>query len=103
MTEPADLVAALQAAAAGTPDAVEAHGDEETSWSRAGNRFAVLRGTSVALRVGSAIAVAAVRTPDTSGSKHGPDWIAVAPADLDGPTRDRLLAWFAAAHRRAAD
>ena len=103
MTGPADLIAALRAAAAGMPDADEAPGDGETSWTRAGIRFAVLRGATAVLRVGSPIAAAAARTPDTSTSQHGPDWIAFAPADLDGPARDRLLAWFAAAHRRAAD
>ncbi len=101
MTEPADLLAALRAAVAEAADPAEASANDETFWTRGGTRFVVFSGNTVELRVGAAIAAAAVRTPDTTGSHRGPDWIAFAPADLDGPARDRLAAWFAAANRRA--
>lgn len=101
MTDSAELLAALRLAAAEVPDAAEEAGDRETGWTRAGTRFAVLRGAAAELRVGGAIAGAAVRTPDTHPSPRGPEWIAFAPADLDGPAHDRLAAWFAAAGRRA--
>lgn len=103
MTGPAELLAAIRDAAAGAEDARESAANGETSWARAGTRFAVLRGTTVELRVGSVIAAAAVRTPDTLPSERGPDWIAFSPPDLDGPARDRLAAWFAAASRRAVN
>jgi hypothetical protein len=103
MTDPTELLAALRGAAAAGEDPHETASNGETSWARAGTRFAVLRGATVELRVGSVIVSAALRTPDTTRSERGPDWIAFAPSDLDGPARDRLVAWFAAAGRRAVN
>lgn len=102
MTDPGALLAAIEVAASQFPDAAHATANAVTSWSRAGIRFAILRGGSVEFRVGSAIAAAAARTPDTSGSSQGADWIEFAPSTLDRHALDRLGAWFAAAHRRAA-
>jgi len=103
VTDDAALLAALQAAAAELPDvAALADADGSTAWTRAGVRFAVLRSTSVDLRVGALIGAAAVRTPDTSASDLGPDWVSFAPSGLDPHALDRLGAWFAAACRRAA-
>jgi len=103
MTDPAELLAALRDAAAAGEDSPETASNGETSWVRAGTRFAVLRGATVELRIGSVIASAALRTPDTSHSQRGTDWIAFTPPDLDGPALDRLGAWFAAARRRAVN
>lgn len=77
--------------------------DGSTAWRRAGVPFAVVGrdGSAVQVRVGPAIAAAAVRTPDTSPGVLGPDWVAFAPPELDGHAFDRLEAWMAAAHRRA--
>ena len=102
MTERADLLSALRAAAVALPDVTELNLGGETTWARAGRQFAVLRDVGADLRVGSAIAVAAVRTPNTIPSMQGPAWISFAPETLDGSARDRLAAWFAAAWRRAA-
>jgi hypothetical protein len=82
---------------------VESAGGGGTVWTRAGARFAVLRGATLDLRVGSAIAAAALRTPDTNPATEGPDWIAFDPPVLDGHALDRMAAWFGAAHRRATD
>lgn len=102
MTTAADLLAALRAATAGLTGAVEVGAGEATiAWSSSGAPFAVLAGAIVELRVGPAIAAAAVRTPDVSGSGRGAEWIAFSPRTLEGPDLDRLLAWFAAAYRRA--
>ena len=101
MTDRAALLAALQAAAAELPEVASGAGDQATiEWTRAGVRFAILRGTSVDLRVGALIGAAAVRTPDTSASDLGPDWVNFAPSELDDHALDRLGAWFAAAARR---
>ena len=81
--------------------AVERVGDEFT-WSRDGRRFAVQAGPSASFRIGADIGAAALRTPDVGGSPLGPDWVAFSPPTLDGHARDRLMAWFLAAHRRAA-
>jgi hypothetical protein len=101
VTDRAELLATLEAAAAGLPDVASGTGGQATiEWTRAGVRFAIVRGTSVDLRVGALIGAAAVRTPDTSASDLGPDWVSFAPPDLDDHALDRLGAWFAAACRR---
>ncbi|MBA3877320.1 MAG: hypothetical protein C0498_10345 [Anaerolinea sp.] len=103
MTDLGALRAALEAAAAGLPAAAaDVTPSGVTAWSRAGIRFAVLSGESVEFRLGSAIAAAAMQTPDTTGSSRGAGWVVFAPRTLDGHALDRLEAWFAAAHRRAA-
>ena len=103
MTDRAALLGALEAAAGELPDATEVSAaDGSTAWTRAGARFAVLQDAAVDLRVGAAIAAAATRTPDTSASTLGPDWVAFVPPELDDHASDRLRAWFAAAHRRAS-
>lgn len=103
MTVADQLRAALDAAALDLPDttaeALDLPGG--VAWSLEGSRFAVLTGGTAEFRLGSAIAEAAARTPDAAPSGRGPDWIAFSPPDLDGHALDRLVAWFAAAHRRA--
>jgi hypothetical protein len=102
MTDPAELLAELERISAEQPDIAFAMEDGgHRTWSRGGTPFATLRGSTVELRIGSAIAEAAVRTPDTTRSEIGADWVAFSPAALDDQARDRLEAWFAAAYRRA--
>jgi hypothetical protein len=102
MTEPAGLATALDASAAELEDvAFELDETDRRTWRRDGVEFAILDGSTVELRIGSTIAAAAVRTPDTSPSGRGPDWVTFTPPILDDHARDRLEAWFAAAHRRA--
>lgn len=98
----ATLRAAADASIARLPG-VEVDVDAPTvAWRRGSNPFAELAATVIAIRVGAVIAAAAVRTPDTRGSARGPDWIEFGPRELDGHALDRLDAWLAAAHRRAA-
>jgi hypothetical protein len=52
-------------------------------------------------RLDPAVAAAARRTPDTSPSEHGPDWVRFAPATLDDHAADRAVAWLGSAARRA--
>jgi len=102
VTDPAELLAGLERLAAEQPDIAFAMDDGgHWTWSRGGKAFATLTGSTVELRIGSAIGEAAVRTPDTTPSGMGPEWVAFAPVTLDGHARDRLEAWFAAAYRRA--
>jgi hypothetical protein len=98
-----ELLAVLETAATELPDAIpEVGADGAVTWTRGGVRFAVLRSGGVDLRVGALIGAAAIRTPDTVASAEGSDWVGFAPPDLDDHALDRLGAWFAAAHRRAA-
>lgn len=71
------------------------------TWSVSGRPFAALTDEAVELRLDPAIARAATRTPDTSPSDRGPDWVRFAPRQLDDHAIDRLEAWFAFARRRA--
>jgi hypothetical protein len=52
-------------------------------------------------RLDPAVAAAARRTPDTTASDRGPDWVRFAPAILDDHAADRAVAWLASAARRA--
>ena len=99
----AEITAALEETARALlpVSAVERVGDEFV-WSSDGRRFAVQAGATASLRIGAEIGAAALRTPDVDGSPLGPDWVAFSPPTLEGQARDRLIAWFLAAHRRAA-
>lgn len=72
-----------------------------TTWSVAGRPFAVLGPDGIELRLDSAIAAAATRTPDAGPSPRGPEWVRFNPRELDGHAVDRLTAWFDLAYRRA--
>jgi hypothetical protein len=72
-------------------------------WDRAGRAFATLSadGLGAEFRLDPAVAAAATRTPDTEGSRRGPDWVRFRPEGLDDHALDRAEAWFASAWRRA--
>ena len=92
----ADLAAGLENVG------VDRTGTAET-WSVAGRPFAVLSGPAIELRMDPAVAHAATRTPDTTASERGPEWVRFEPAELDDHAGDRLAAWFIHAARRARD
>ncbi len=66
-----------------------------------GERFAVLGGGPVDLRLRPEVASAALRTPDASPSPRGPGWVRFGPPVLDGFARDRAIAWLESAWRFA--
>ena len=78
--------------------------DGEVAWSRGADLFAVLGagGEAAEFRLDTAVAAAAVRTPDTAPSSRGSGWVLFRPAPLDGHAVDRATAWFVSAYRRAA-
>jgi hypothetical protein len=63
--------------------------------------FAALSGDRAEFRLDPLVARAALRTPGTSASSRGQDWVAFAPGILDAGAVDRAEAWFMSAHRRA--
>jgi hypothetical protein len=73
------------------------------TWSRGDVTFARLERDAVELRLDRAVAAAALKTPDTAPSERGPEWVRYAPPTIEGHDLDRLTAWFALAHRRAAE
>ena len=77
----------------------------EREFARSGVTFAARPGEEVIeLRLGPEISEAARRTPDTSGSERGPDWVRFAPRSWDEDhAQDRLDAWFRVAWRFAGE
>jgi hypothetical protein len=74
----------------------------DREYARNGVPFAARTGENVIeLRLGPEIAEAAQRTPDTSSSARGEDWVRFAPRSWDDHARDRLKAWFRVAWRSA--
>ena len=71
-------------------------------WRRGGQPFAALAGDAAEFRLDPQVANAALRTPDTSASKRGADWVRFSPAVVDGHAIDRAQAWLASAWRRGA-
>ena len=70
-------------------------------WSTGGIVFAAVSGDRAEFRLAPPVVAAALRTPDTTASDRGPDWVAFAPKVLDGHAIDRAAAWLASAWRRA--
>jgi hypothetical protein len=97
------LRSVLDAAGAALSDVRAAAAGPTTSWARGHQVFAVFDGSSVELRLDIPIAAAAMKTPDTTVSTRGPDWVRFSPATLDGHAVDRLTAWFALGYRRAGE
>ncbi len=70
-------------------------------WSTGGIVFAAVNGDRAEFRLALPVVGAALRTPDTTASDRGPDWVAFAPQQLDDHAGDRAVAWLASAWRRA--
>ena len=70
-------------------------------WAVGGHSIVTVDDGTVSFRIGREIGAAARNTPDTSASPLGPEWVAFRPTVFDGHARDRIVAWFGAAHRRA--
>jgi hypothetical protein len=75
---------------------------EGLEWRRGARPFAALAGDVAEFRLDPLVAAAALRTPDTSQSTRGADWVGFAPAELDDHAADRAEAWFGSAWRRAS-
>ncbi len=74
-----------------------------TEYRRANRAFALvdLNGRWASFRLSTAVASAAIRTPDTTPSDRGSGWVTLEPAALDGNAIDRAVAWFESAWRLA--
>jgi hypothetical protein len=70
-------------------------------WSIGGRVFATVTNGRAEFRLDPMVAAAAMRTPDTSASARGADWVAFAPSVLDQHAVDRATAWLTSAWRRA--
>ena len=94
----------LAAAAPGEP-AVTAQpsADGGVEYVVVGRPFAALEagGQAASFRLSSAVAAAAVRTPDVVPSGRGAGWVTIRPSELDPHAIDRMNAWFDSARRLA--
>jgi len=63
--------------------------------------FASLVGSGAEFRLRDEVGAVALRTPDVKASARGAGWVRFAPRRLDRHARDRALAWFESAWRRA--
>jgi hypothetical protein len=103
-TEPSQLAKLLAEMAAESGQVTLVRGASGTEYQRGGQTFAVAHADdSVELRLRADIADAARRTPDTSDSSRGEEWVRFAPRAVDDHARDRLKAWFLIAWRAAAE
>jgi hypothetical protein len=77
--------------------------DGSVSYVAGGQTVAVVgaSGTSGEFRLSKPVAGAAIRTPDTSASPRGPEWVRFEPAALDDHAIDRAVAWLGFAVRHA--
>ena len=91
----------LEEAAADLDGVEETGGQDLVEWSRGGRVFAVATDETGEFRLDPLVVKAALRTPDTSVSPRGTDWVHFAPAELDDHAADRAEAWLASAWRRA--
>jgi len=98
----------LRDALAESADGVEevsttAGADGSVEYAAGGRTVAVVgaSGTSAEFLLTSAVASAAVRTPDTTSSTRGPGWVRFEPAELDEHAIDRAVAWLGFAVRHA--
>jgi hypothetical protein len=98
-----DLADVLASAAEDLPGVTASVARDGTTWSAGGAPFATLEGPHAEFRLDPMVARAALRTPDTSPSARGPEWVAFAPPLLDDAAVDRAEAWFLSAYRRVTN
>ena len=95
---------ALAASAADVDEVSTSTGaDGSIEYAAGGRTVAVVAasGTSAEFQLTTAVASAAVRTPDTTPSPRGPGWVRFEPAELDDHAIDRAVAWLGFAVRHA--
>ena len=102
--EPSDLSLGdvLTEASEGVAGVTRRDDGERSVWLIDGEPFATVRAGEAEFRLDPLVAGAALRTPDTSASDRGGEWVVFAPAVLDDAAVDRAEAWFLSAARRAS-
>lgn len=100
-----DLADVLASAAEGLAGVTAREEGGATIWQAgtAALPFAALSRGRAEFRLDPPVVRAALRTPDTTESARGPEWVAFTPTELDDASIDRAEAWFLSAHRHASD
>jgi hypothetical protein len=102
--EPAESPAEAVERLAGELDGVHRRTAGQTvEYVRGAVVFAVQEGKRLEFRLRAEIVAAGIRTPATSRSAHGPDWIVLDTGAGDTFTVDRTIAWFEMAWRVASE
>lgn len=84
------------------PRVATREGRDETMWEVGATPVVVLRGTTVEFRLRGDMVAAALRTPGTTASSRGAEWITFEwPDEPERYDVDRLRAWFEMAARLA--
>ncbi len=91
----------LEEAAAELDDTEEVEVGGGVEWRRSGRPFAAATDDAAEFRLDPLVAGAAVRTPDTTASARGPEWVRFTPREPDDAAIDRAEAWLASAWRLA--
>jgi hypothetical protein len=73
--------------------------DDERELRTRGRLFAVVSSDALEVVLDPAVAAAARRTPDVTGSARGPAWVTFRPRVADRFALDRAEAWLRSAHR----
>lgn len=77
-------------------------GPDGATYEVGGRPFAVLGAAMAEFRLRADMVRAALRTPGTTASRRGPEWVAFEPpAEPDRYDLDRLRSWFEMAARLA--
>ena len=98
---PTSLKAVVEAAASALEATERRETETGAEWSIGGVTFAAVGADHAEFRLDRLVAEAALRTPATSRSVRGRDWVVFEPAELDKHAIDRAIAWLASAWRRA--
>jgi hypothetical protein len=93
---------ALEEAAAGLDGVERRNAGAGVEWTVAGVLFAAVEGDTAEFRLDPTVGRAALGTPDVVVSGRGGEWVAFTPPEVDRFARDRAVAWFGSAYRRAA-
>jgi hypothetical protein len=97
------LTAALDRLAAELEEVRRREVGKAVEYDRVGVVFAEREAGRLSFRLRAEIVAAALRTPNTSPSPRGPEWVALAPAAADVFALDRAVAWFETAWRLAGE
>jgi hypothetical protein len=90
-------------ALSGLDDVHDAPGPDGTVYTRSGRPFAWISLSALEVRLEPFVAQAALRTPDTTASTRGPEWVRFTPRALDRFAADRATAWIEHAWRHVAE
>lgn len=98
-----ELQAYIEDVAAELPDVSAREEPAGIRYEAGGVPFALVGRDRASFRLRPDVAGAATRTPNVRLSDRGPEWVELAPVELDRFALDRAESWFVSAYRYAAE